>query len=722
MPDTLQIGDKWYISASSARADDRAQVLKHNDTFAVLDRYGDMRAFVGGGEGLYRDDTRFLSHAQLLVDGARPLFLNSNLKDDNSLLVVELMNPDLAVPDGAPIAKGTLHVFRAKLLWQSVCYEHVRVKNFGLRPVAFRVQMRYAADYLDIFEVRGVARARRGALLAPQAEGAGIVLGYRGLDGITRRTRLAFDPPPARVTATEAEFELTLEPDAEGHLYCTITCEEEALPGAAPMEYVTALRASSASRHGETGARCRIETSNPLFDLWLERSASDLAMLTTQLPTGPYPYAGVPWYSTVFGRDGILTARECLWMDASLARGVLACLAQTQATEVRPERDAEPGKIVHEMRHGEMAHTGEVPFGRYYGTVDATPLFVGLAGAYHARTGDTELIRTLWPHIERALEWIERYGDADGDGFVEYARHSRDGLEQQGWKDSQDSVFHADGRLAAPPIALVEVQGYVYDAKLNGAALAHALGDEALARKLADDALRLQRKFEDAFWSEDLGCYAIALDGGKRRCEVLASNAGQVLWTHIASPAHARRVIDALTGERFFTGWGIRTLASGQMRYNPMSYHNGSVWPHDNALIAAGMAYYGATDAALAVLSGLFDASLSFDQHRLPELFCGFPRRLSESPTLYPVACSPQAWASASVFLLVQACLGLEIDLAHRQVRFNAPQLPEATDWMKISNLAVGDAHVDVLLRRYGRNTGIDVLRKEGAVEVVAAM
>ncbi|HEY9447750.1 MAG TPA: glycogen debranching N-terminal domain-containing protein, partial [Burkholderiales bacterium] len=505
MPDTIKVGDKWYISASAARSDERAQMLKHNETFAVLDRYGDMRAFGAGGEGLYRGDTRFLSHQQLLIDGVRPLFLNCNLKEDNSLLVVELMNPDLGREGDPAINKGNIHIFRAKLLWQSVCYEHVRIRNYGLASVTLTLQLRYSADYLDIFEVRGVKRARRGEALPAETLPAGVVLGYRGLDGITRRTHLEFDPAPAAHTADEAAFTYTLAPGAEDHLYCTMACELDGEPRSAHGDYVAALRASTENRRVEGEGRCRIETSNPLFDLWLERSTSDLAMLTTTLPQGPYPYAGVPWYSTTFGRDGILTAREYLWFDPALARGVLAFLAATQATTVSNERDAEPGKILHEARHGEMANCSEVPFGRYYGTVDATPLFVGLAGAYHARTGDLDFIRSIWPHIELALEWIDRYGDADGDGFVEYSRRSKDGLEQQGWKDSPDSVFHADGRLAEPPIALCEVQGYVYDAKLSAAGLARCLGHAERAATLLADAHELKRRFDDAYWSEAIG-------------------------------------------------------------------------------------------------------------------------------------------------------------------------------------------------------------------------
>jgi glycogen debranching enzyme len=722
MPDAIQVGDKWYISASTSRSDERAQVLKHNETFAVVDRFGDMRAFGTGGEGLYHDDTRFLSHQQLLIDGLRPLFLNANLKEDNSLLVVELMNPDLAVDGGAGIPKGTIHLFRAKLLWNSACYEHVRVSNYGLTPVKITLEIRFAADYFDIFQVRGVKRTRSGELLPPRVGSAELLLGYRGLDGIARHTRIRFDPPPHALDGKRALFELTLPPREEGHLYCTLSCELEGAPQPGLVTYNTALQYSSGSRHSDTDGHCRVETSNALFNLWLDRSLSDLAMLTTALPEGPYPYAGVPWYSTTFGRDGILTARELLWIDARLAKGVLSFLAATQASEVEPRRDAEPGKILHEARKGEMANLGEVPFGHYYGTVDATPLFVGLAGAYYARTGDAGLIRSIWPNIRRALEWIDHYGDSDGDGFVEYARRSKEGLTQQGWKDSWDSVFHEDGTIATPPIALCEVQGYVYEAKLLGAGLADLVGEAALASRLRGDAQALKKKFHDTFWCEQIHSYAIALDGAKHQCCVRSSNAGQLLWSGIVPEPYAGRLVEDLVGPDFFTGWGIRTIATGQSRYNPMSYHNGSVWPHDNALIAAGMGRYGYTAHASKILSGLFDASLEFDQHRLPELFCGFPRRPAEGPTLYPVACSPQAWASAAVFMLIQACLGLELRLDNPQVSFHAPRLPDSLQWMKIRNIAVGDARVDVLLQRYANNVGIDVIRKHGSVEVVAAM
>jgi len=611
-------------------------------------------------------------------------------------------------------------LLRSKFLWHGVAYEELSFVNYGMDRLSVPLSIRFAADFADIFEVRGMRRQRSGRHLAPENGPDCVVLAYEGLDGLVRRTRIHCEPAPKSVAAEEMGFQLDLKPKGTATFGIRIGCENG--KASRSLSYAQAMRRASGEMKVGVRSLPVVASSNSRFNDWINRSSADVLMMTIGNREKNYPYAGVPWFSTVFGRDGIITALEMLWVDPSLARGVLEFLAATQATEVDPVNESEPGKILHELRHGEMANLKEIPFARYYGTVDATPLFVVLAEAYYQRTGDKKLIEQLWPNIQAALRWMDEYGDADGDGFVEYAAHGARGLVQQGWKDSNDSVFHADGSLAEPPIALCEVQGYVYAARLAALRLSCALGDKTGCAKLESQAAELQEKFEDAFWCEDLGTYALALDGKKRPCRVRSSNVGHCLFTGIARLEHGSKVAQTLLLPDFFTGWGIRTLASGEVRYNPLSYHNGSVWPHDNALIASGLARYGFKNLAGKILLALLDASSEMELHRLPELFCGLERRSGEGPTLYPVACSPQAWAAAAPFLLIQACLGLTLQGAQKRVAFERPCLPEGIPHLSIHGLRVGDASVDLLFERQTDSVRVQVLEKLGEVDVVASL
>ncbi|HEX5071541.1 MAG TPA: amylo-alpha-1,6-glucosidase [Vicinamibacterales bacterium] len=715
MDDVIKVEEQYYILATSSRADDRALVLKHGDTFAVFDRYGDVVPYGLGEQGLYHDGTRFLSRFELRLNRRRPLLLSSTVKEDNELLTVDLTNPDLVSGDSVRIARDSLHLLRSKFLWDGACYECWRLTNHGLSPISSSLDVTFAVDFADIFEVRGMRRERRGQPLPGVVEGQSVTLPYLGLDHVRRQACLTFSRVPEELTATSARFDVTLRPQETAQILVTVACGA----AAEPEDFDDAFQRSASGVATARTRRCDVFTSNEQFNQWIKRSQADLRMMTTETAQGPYPYAGVPWFSTPFGRDGLITALELLWADPDLARGVLAYLAATQASAVNPERDAEPGKILHERRGGEMAALGEIPFDCYYGSVDATPLFVMLAGAYFQRTANREFIAGLWPHIERALEWIDRYGDRDGDGFVEYATRSPQGLVQQGWKDSSDSVFHDDGRIADPPIALCEVQGYVYDAKRSASALAAMLGHADRADQLAQQAERLRDRFEAAFWCEDLSTYALALDGDKRPCRVRTSNPGHCLFSRIVSTDRARRLAGQLFDANLQSGWGIRTLATHEARYNPMSYHNGSVWPHDNALIAAGLGRYGLTDAASRLLGDLFDASLFVELRRLPELYCGFPRRKGEGPVRYPVACMPQSWSAASVFLMLEGCLGLSIDAPARRIIFNRPTLPGFLQTIRIERLRVGETTLDLLIERHKYDVSVRALTHPDDVEIV---
>jgi len=716
--DVIAVGNHFYIRAQSSLADERTRVLLDGDTFAIFDRYGDIRAVGVGQHGLFQQDTRYLSRLELRICGARPLFLSSTVRQDNVVLSIDLTNPESELASGEVIPRGTLHIYRTKLLSSGACLETIILHNYGERAVDTYLSIEFASDFSDIFEVRGQTRPRRGNLMPAEMDATGVTLSYRGLDNIVRRTRVESSFVACTFTDRDMSVPVYLEPGEELSLPLVIRCESDGVTSV-PLNYEDGLARVTKDRALSPVAHLDIYTANEQFNDWVNRSKADLEMLITTTPFGPYPYAGIPWFSTVFGRDGIITALELLWVAPDVAKGVLSYLAALQAAHADPESDAEPGKILHEIRQGEMAQLREVPFGRYYGSVDSTPLFVLLAGAYYERTGDLQFLRRIWPNIEAALQWIDSFGDADGDGFVEYSRQSEKGLIQQGWKDSHDSIFHADGHFASGPIALAEVQAYVYAAKRHAVQAAADLGLRERAKELEAQAAELQRNFERAFWCEEISMYALALDGEKRQCHVRSSNAGQCLFSEIASADHATAMAESILSSALFSGWGVRTIGTAEKRFNPMSYHNGSVWPHDNALIAFGLLRKRDKQLALRILSGLLDLSIFTELHRLPELICGFPRTPGKGPTLYPVACAPQAWAAGAVFLVLQSCLGLSIRATESRVYLQYPALPEALPCVRIKNLSIGNGSLDLMLERNADTVSVDIHRRTGDLEVV---
>ncbi len=708
---------QYYIATTSSPADYLARVLKYGKMFFVFDRLGDVQTSGLGEEGLFYDGMRHLSALSLNLWNARPLLLSSTVATNNFLFTADLANLDVFSDGEMVIHRGTLHLVRTRFLWRHSCFEKLLFVNHGLDNLEVPVRVGFDADFTDIFEVRGMARERKGRRQNDQIEDGSVILSYEGLDRVVRRTCIRSDAAGLRVSDSGLEFELVLRPKEQVTVELEISCSSDVAESS--MGYSEALSSARFELSEMSRGFPEITSSNSRFSDWMARSISDLEMMIAGNPEKDYPYAGVPWFSTVFGRDGIITALQTLWLNPSIAKGVLEFLAASQAEQVDAVADSEPGKILHEMRHSEMANLGEVPFGRYYGSVDATPLFILLAGAYFDRTADRVFLERVWPHIQRALTWIDHYGDVDGDGFVEYARHSHKGLVQQGWKDSNDSVFHADGKIAEPPIALCEVQGYVYGAKLAAARLTRVLGDVTGSCELEIQAEALRTNFEEKFWCNDLGSYALALDGRKRPCRVRASNAGHCLYTGIASTERARRVVETLMNAESFTGWGIRTVACTESRYNPLSYHNGSIWPHDNSLIANGMAKYGSKKRAGEVLLALLDLSSEVELRRLPELFCGLKRRPNEGPTLYPVACSPQAWAAAAPFLILEGCLGISVQADRGRIVFDRPFLPEGIPQLSIRGLRCGKVAADLLLERRNDSVLVHLENNHEDVEIV---
>lgn len=684
-------------------------ITKAGSLFVVCGPSGDLDAQANPGHGLYFHDTRYLSHATLRLEG-RPLavLLASAHRSDRS--ICELTNPELELADDTVLPKGSLGIRRERLLDEEAT-ERVLVQNFSLRRLSLNLRFDFDAGFEDMFEVRGHERLRRGRLRRPAWFGDELVFGYEGADGRRRSTRLSFEPSPTRRESGQVVYRVTLEPGGRSEIRVRVTLSDE---GEGPLESVPV----PVRGHGMLSST-RVETDNELFDRVMQRCFDDLRMLLTKERGEVFFAAGVPWFVALFGRDSLITALQTLCFDPAVAANTLELLAKYQGTRWDPARDEEPGKIPHELRVGELANLGEVPQTPYFGAVDTTPLFLVLLGEYVRWTGDVHLWHRLRENVERALAWVDEWGDSDGDGFVDYACRSPSGLLNQGWKDSGNAIVHRDGRLAEPPIALVEVQGFVYRAWLAAAWLFGLDGEIERAEVLRAKATSLRERFARAFWMPRRRYLALALEAGGRQVQSVTSNPGQALWAGIVEAQQATAVGRILLGPRMFNGWGIRTLAEGERAYNPIDYQVGSVWPHDNSLVVAGLKRYGQAEAAVRVFTGLFEAAALFPNFRLPELFAGFSRARYQVPVRYPVACSPQAWAAGALPYMLVSLLGLQGDALARRLWVVDPVLPSWLEEVRIPALKVGSATVDLEFRRRRGLVQVRHQLREGHLQVV---
>jgi glycogen debranching enzyme len=694
--------------------------VKEGETFFFSDTEGNLDDRKEFGLGLYHRDTRFLSHFHMKLSGRDPVLLSSS-SERAYMCYVDMTNPDLYSEEALAVSQQTLNIRRVRAINGRV-FERIRIKNYNRHPVELAITFSMAADFADIFEVRGFSPDRRGHHLPPQADGHRAEFAYEGEDRVLRRTVIEFDPQPDEVGVVGdrilAEFRLRLGPHETRLLALSF---DPVVGGVRPMAMGFDAAVHQLRRSYEDWERdcTQIVTDNEVFNQLLTRGLRDLRALYTRTDRGGVMAAGIPWYVAVFGRDSLITSHQLLTINTRPSRNALRLLAGYQGQKDDPWRDEEPGKILHEIRRGELAGAGQVPHTPYYGSVDSTPWFVILYAQYFRWTGDLDFAKDLLPNVQAALDWIDNYGDLDGDGFVEYLCRSPGGIANQGWKDSFDSVPHEDGRLATGPIALAEVQGYVYMAKERVAGVFEAMGDHRTASRLREEAADLKQRFNDVFWMEDQQYFAAALDGDKRQVRTVMSNPGHCLYCDVVEPEKAAHVARRLLQPDMFSGWGIRTMSKSAAAYNPMSYHNGSVWPHDNALIAAGLKRYGYVKATNRVATAIFDAAVHADYMRLPELFCGFTRRTPNQPVAYPVACSPQAWAAGAPMLMLQAILGVSARAHENTLTVNKPHLPPWLNQVELRNLRVGGSSISLVFRREGEITGFSLLDRKGDVRVL---
>lgn len=695
--------------------------LKQGSHFLVLDEIGNIPACNTLGYGYYRQDTRHLSQWELLLNGITLSVLSNevHLGYSGTLLYTNPLINDI------PQQKLSI---KRKLVLDDVLWEKITIENFGSDPYDIEIQMKFQSDFADMFEVRGLNRSQRGKRMLPisSSDGTKVLLAYRGLDGTLAETIIDFCSNKPETIAdglvtfklhvpvkdiVELEARIITKWDGEAAEGCDIKVADK-------NNFHSFFTTTEEKYQHWRNQVASIHTEHELVNFSIERCFNDLYMLRQPTPKGNGLAAGIPWYCTIFGRDSAITGLQILPFMPDLARDCISVLAAYQGKHYNEFTAEEPGRIMHEIRFGELAKTGQIPHMPYYGTIDATQLWLMLYCEYIKWTGDLDFAQSLWPAVKLAITWLDKTVET-GNGYLRYQSYKAHELENQGWKDSNDSIMYKNGTLAEPPIAVCEAQGYLYAARRELSQIAFMLGHKQTAKELSNGANSLKERFNRDFWMEPDKFICLALDGNNRKVDAIASNPGHCLWTGILNDDKAQLVADRLMLDDVNSGWGIRTLSVQTIAYSPIAYHNGTVWPHDNAIIGEGMRRFGRTEEMKKIMQEIVDVSLFYTEHRLPELICGFDRVGTYSPVGYPVSCSPQAWAAGSLLQMIKACINFLPDATNNCLHIVEPTLPEWLGRVTVKGLKVGKAELDLAFDTREGYTICQILRKTGKVKVI---
>ncbi|MFA6989436.1 MAG: glycogen debranching N-terminal domain-containing protein [Candidatus Gastranaerophilaceae bacterium] len=698
------------------------RAIKNNNIFLVTDANGNVISNNTSGYGLYTDDTRFLSRLELKLNDSEGIILSSSTETGHSSVVIatnstinDTLDPDRIIP------QESVQIKRESIIYGSY-FETITLSNYNLHTIGLKLDLFFESDFLDIFEVRNIASVVHGERLKPIFEDGILKYVYHDTTGATLSTEIEFiDSLPTTIQNGNVVFDLTLEPAGEKVIKYQIRPRSTAsFPEKLyAYDFNDAFEKTLKQEKASKEKFAFFITDNEDFNELLSSGVKDINMLVTKAHYGEYIAAGIPWFTTLLGRDSLITGRQTLMLCPGLAKNILLTVANFQGKQENPWKDEEPGKMPHEIRFGELARSNIIPNGTYYGSVDSTSLWLMLLYDYYKWTNDTETIKKLWPNVIDCVKWI--LNNLKITGYASYLKKSANGLNNQGWKNSDNSNIHIDGSLAQPPISIVEAQGYTYAALSRTAELAAFMKNNELKEKLLKTAGDLKKRFNNDFWMEEKQFFALGLDKDGKQMQSITSNPGHCLETGIINEEYLNIVAERFFEPDMFSGWGIRTLSKYDKLYNPMSYHNGSIWPHDNSIIALGLSKIGRTDLVNRIISALFEASRLIEYKRLPELFCGFSRiyKRLDPPVKYPLSCSPQGWAAASIYLSLQAILCIFPDAQKNELLINNAIIPNWISYLKIDNLRIGNSAIDAEFRKTSNGFVLDVLEKRGNIDII---